>query len=43
MISIHTLCEEGDDDEKMLTIEYNGISIHTLCEEGDINKHISRY
>ena len=34
-ISIHTLCEEGDD----LTSSYPSvmlqISIHTLCEEGD--------
>ena len=36
-ISIHTLCEEGDDLSKGC---FNGsvpISIHTLCEEGDIN------
>ena len=35
VISIHTLCEEGD---ALNTVEsYTGadISIHTLCEEGD--------
>ena len=33
-ISIHTLCEEGDDVNKFKQI-LQGISIHTLCEEGD--------
>ena len=34
MISIHTLCEEGD--EILFTTNVTGlISIHTLCEEGD--------
>ena len=44
-ISIHTLCEEGDDVEKFKQI-LQGISIHTLCEEGDkdiddFNKNVS--
>ena len=33
-ISIHTLCEEGDDNFEYESIDAK-ISIHTLCEEGD--------
>ena len=33
-ISIHTLCEEGDDNFDYESIDAK-ISIHTLCEEGD--------
>ena len=33
-ISIHTLCEEGDDEGQCSAIFFD-ISIHTLCEEGD--------
>ena len=34
-ISIHTLCEEGDDVDKGRFDGSVSISIHTLCEEGD--------
>ena len=34
LISIHTLCEEGDKITEISRIE-TIISIHTLCEEGD--------
>ena len=34
-ISIHTLCEEGDDVAR-LAEDLETISIHTLCEEGDV-------
>ena len=34
-ISIHTLCEEGDDNVYKILSVNNLISIHTLCEEGD--------
>ena len=36
IISIHTLCEEGDDTRLKTVGRYSTISIHTLCEEGDI-------
>ena len=39
MISIHTLCEEGDDLYDWFSVIPNRISIHTLCEEGDEGKH----
>ena len=35
LISIHTLCEEGDGALEILTSSECPISIHTLCEEGD--------
>ena len=35
LISIHTLCEEGDLVKKIAEIS-RIISIHTLCEEGDL-------
>ena len=35
-ISIHTLCEEGDNRNRNTTRQIL-ISIHTLCEEGDPN------
>ena len=35
-ISIHTLCEEGDNNSSVLVDLGTVISIHTLCEEGDI-------
>ena len=35
-ISIHTLCEEGDDGEFPADVKKGVISIHTLCEEGDL-------
>ena len=35
-ISIHTLCEEGDDGEFPADVKKGVISIHTLCEEGDM-------
>ena len=34
-ISIHTLCEEGDDNAYKARYAPDVISIHTLCEEGD--------
>ena len=43
LISIHTLCEEGD---ALNTVEsYTGadISIHTLCEEGDIKVKVHKF
>ena len=36
-ISIHTLCEEGDDFAEIHVNAPVSISIHTLCEEGDKN------
>ena len=35
VISIHTLCEEGDLILMIMMMMINKISIHTLCEEGD--------
>ena len=35
VISIHALCEEGDDFHHAPTNVIRGISIHALCEEGD--------
>ena len=34
-ISIHTLCEEGD-EQRLIYLDIYDISIHTLCEEGDL-------
>ena len=34
-ISIHALCEEGDQREKSAALDKLHISIHALCEEGD--------
>ena len=38
VISIHTLCEEGDPDVEKFKQILQGISIHTLCEKGDTIK-----
>ena len=35
LISIHTLCEEGDQLAISVILSLISISIHTLCEEGD--------
>ena len=41
LISIHTLCEEGD--SIVLTVKEDiNISIHTLCEEGDLMRDNAR-
>ena len=34
-ISIHALCEEGDQDVQSYDRSTELISIHALCEEGD--------
>ena len=41
IISIHTLCEEGDAWLVTKKLEENPISIHTLCEEGDSTLRVS--
>ena len=41
-ISIHTLCEEGDDEGQCSAIFFD-ISIHTLCEEGDALNAVESY
>ena len=42
IISIHTLCEEGDGKRFLRRYKLMLISIHTLCEEGDSNKHTGK-
>ena len=42
LISIHTLCEEGDIQEAKKS-GITDISIHTLCEEGDVNTSLCGY
>ena len=41
-ISIHALCEEGDDNRPKMNSNTNQISIHALCEEGDDKMGIAK-